>query len=125
VYDFDPNNQLARSMEEIDDLLRQDSRGRLVGAVSATLVSSGLSIGYVVWLLRGGLLLSGLLAQLPAWRAVDPLMVLDMNDKRGGNGDGESLETIIDNNEQTEPRDEEDDARKTTSLRRTSSPPPR
>ncbi|MDJ0784481.1 MAG: cadherin-like domain-containing protein, partial [Desulfosarcinaceae bacterium] len=43
---------------------------------SAIAVSTGLSVGYVVWLVRGGLLLSSLLSSLPAWQILDPLPVL-------------------------------------------------
>ena len=53
---------------------------------SGVAVSGGLSVGYVIWLLRGGLLLSSLLSSLPAWHAVDPMPVL----ARGGNDDDEA-----------------------------------
>lgn len=33
-------------------------------------------MGYVVWLLRGGLLLTSLLSSLPAWHIIDPWPVL-------------------------------------------------
>jgi Domain of unknown function (DUF4347)/Bacterial cadherin-like domain len=43
---------------------------------STIVVSAGMSVGYVVWLLRGGLLLGSLLSSLPAWQVIDPLPVL-------------------------------------------------
>ena len=43
---------------------------------TAVTVSTGLTVGYVVWMIRGGLLLSSLIAQMPAWRLIDPLVVL-------------------------------------------------
>ena len=47
-------------------------------AVGTTaVVSSGLSVGYVIWLLRGGTLLASMVSALPAWVAFDPLPVLD------------------------------------------------
>lgn len=39
-------------------------------------VTTGLSIGYVIWLVRGGVLLSTALSSLPAWRMIDPLPVI-------------------------------------------------
>jgi hypothetical protein len=33
-------------------------------------------VGVVAWALRTGFLASGLLAQMPAWRAVDPLLIM-------------------------------------------------
>jgi len=43
---------------------------------SSIAVSTGLSIGYVAWLIRSGVLLSTVLSSLPAWHFVDPLPVL-------------------------------------------------
>lgn len=45
-------------------------------AGSVMVVTSGLSVGYVLWLLRGGVLLASLLTSLPAWRVIDPIAVL-------------------------------------------------
>jgi len=56
-------------------------QGKLVA--SSVAVTGSLSVGYVIWLLRGGLLLSSLLSSLPAWHAVDPMPVL----ARGGSED--------------------------------------
>jgi hypothetical protein len=40
-----------------------------------------LSTGIVAWLVRGGTLLAGLMASLPAWRHFDPVPILGMNKK--------------------------------------------
>jgi hypothetical protein len=50
---------------------------------SSVAISTSLSIGYVVWLARGGVLLTSLLASMPAWRSIDPLPVLARVDARG------------------------------------------
>jgi hypothetical protein len=65
-------------------------------AASVFVVSSGLSVGYVLWLLRGGVLLASLLSSIPAWRLVDPLPVLG---RVGGQSDDddESLEEMVEN----------------------------
>ncbi len=78
-------SSLAKSIESIDfqqelDKLRDDVHqdeevAQAVRAGAAALTTS-LSIGYVLWLLRGGILLSSLLTSLPAWRYIDPLPVL-------------------------------------------------
>ena len=39
-------------------------------------MTSGVSIGYVVWLVRGGVLMSSMMSALPAWQMVDPMPVL-------------------------------------------------
>ena len=43
---------------------------------SAIAASIGLSVGYVVWLLKGGSLLASVLSSLPAWQLADPLAIL-------------------------------------------------
>lgn len=55
---------------------------RAVVASSAAL-TTGVAVGYALWLLRGGVLLASLLASMPAWRAIDPLPVLGRLDARG------------------------------------------
>lgn len=47
----------------------------MVGSVAT--VGSGLTVGFLLWAARGGLLASGLLAQVPAWKLIDPTYVLE------------------------------------------------
>lgn len=65
-------NQLQMMRDRLDEEMRLD--GVMIGATA--FVSGGLSVGYVLWLVRGGLLMSTLLSSLPAWHTVDPLPVL-------------------------------------------------
>jgi hypothetical protein len=67
---------------------------------SSIAVSTGMSIGYVVWLLRSGVLLTALLSSVPAWQFVNPLLVLDAAAKkklqRGQkDGEGDSVESLF------------------------------
>ena len=39
-------------------------------------VSTALSVGYAVWLVRGGALFASMVASLPAWMSLDPLPIL-------------------------------------------------
>ncbi len=78
----------AEWVGELDHMRKQidgkiEVEGNLV--VSSVAVTGSLSVGYVIWLLRGGLLLSSLLSSMPAWHAVDPMPVL----ARGGDSDDE------------------------------------
>jgi len=67
-------------------------------AASVTLTSS-FSVGYVLWLLRGGTLLASVMASLPAWRAIDPLPVLES--LTGDNDDDtETLESMVEESEE-------------------------
>ena len=86
----------ARTEEQIDSFEKKLSRnvsmdGRVVGSVGV--VTTGFSVGYLIWAVRGGMLLSGVLSQIPAWTMLDPLLVID---GEGKDDDKESLQTIMD-----------------------------
>ena len=77
-------------------LLSQLSTQELVIGTALT-VSTGFTVGYVIWMLRGGMLLTSLLAQMPAWRLIDPLVVLSRGGRfRMTTRKQETLETIVD-----------------------------
>ena len=57
-------------------------------------LTSGLSVGYLIWLVRGGTLATSMLSSLPAWRFVDPLPVLGSLDG-ADDEDDESLQSIV------------------------------
>lgn len=88
-------------LSRMADLLTNDFNNRLqfdqrVMASSVT-VSASVSIGYVLWLLRSGALLSSVLATIPAWRSIDPLPVLaSFPTRKDNNDDDESLEEMLD-----------------------------
>jgi hypothetical protein len=62
-----------------------------VGTV-AGMSSTLLSVGYVIWCLRGGSLVATLLTTLPLWRWLDPLPVLDHYDENGKRRQGQADE---------------------------------
>ena len=69
---------------------------------SSVAVTTGLSVGYVIWLIRGGVLVSSVLSSLPAWQSIDPLPVLNIADSaRRDDEDEESLESIVKKSNQT------------------------
>jgi hypothetical protein len=58
-------------------------------------VTSGLSVGYIIWIARSGVLLSSVLSAMPAWRFIDPFPVLSSaNQATREDEDEESLESI-------------------------------
>ena len=63
----------------------------LVG--SSAITTTSLSVGYVLWMLRGGSLIASFVSSLPAWSAFDPLpFVRDQEVKE----ESESLSNIVD-----------------------------
>jgi predicted outer membrane repeat protein len=88
----DFQQQLNELQNEMRQMLRLDD-----GVVTSSLaVSTSLSVGYVLWLVRGGVLLSSLLSTLPAWQLMDPLPVLGhLRDRKDKDDHDDSLEGIL------------------------------
>lgn len=82
---------LAEAVQEIKDV-RPTLTSAIVGGTAA--VSTGLSVGYVVWTLRSGILMTSLLSSLPAWRFIDPLPILS-GKVSAEDEDDESLESLV------------------------------
>jgi hypothetical protein len=84
-----------------DALDRQRDQEQQAASFAQTLigssvgVTSGLSVGYLIWLLRGGTLVGSMLSSLPAWRFVDPLPVLGSLGDVTDDEDEESLQSIV------------------------------
>jgi hypothetical protein len=60
----------------VRDDVEQAAQGEQTALAGSLVLSTGFSLGYVVWLARGGALLASLASSLPAWAMVDPLPVL-------------------------------------------------
>jgi len=106
---------MVNSLDAVKKEMADDNQLNRVYLGSAIVSSVGLSVGYVVWLIRGGLLLSSLLSSLPAWQILDPLPILARKKDDDRSEDDESLESILDRKPpkpkpKKEPADESPDA---------------
>ena len=70
------SDDLQRRLDALQDALRAKADAQQALLASGLVLGGGLSVGYVVWLVRGGVLASSMLSALPAWQMVDPLPVL-------------------------------------------------
>ena len=68
-------DQLVQRINEPTISEREELAGK-VAVGSAAVVTTSLSVGYVIWILRGGSLLTTFMSAMPAWQAFDPLPVL-------------------------------------------------
>lgn len=85
-----------KDLNQMEDVLEAEGDFRVTVVGTAVTVTSTLTIGYVLWMIRGGVLLGSLLTQMPAWRFLDPLPVLEhLADREDEAQDQESLESII------------------------------
>jgi VCBS repeat-containing protein len=70
------NDELQRKFDEMRRQMNESDDLRRMVAESGVVLSAGLSIGYVVWLVRGGVLVSSMVSALPAWQMIDPMPIL-------------------------------------------------
>ncbi len=93
-----------RQKQETSEALASETR--LIA--SSFTFTSGLSVGYLLWLIRGGTIIGSVLSSLPAWRLVDPLPILgtlgDDYDE-----DDESLESMVENKPQDDHKGKSDE----------------
>ncbi len=71
-----------KDLDEARDALNDVVATEKTYVASSIAASTGLSVGYVFWLLRSGVLLTALLSSVPAWQFVNPLLVLDSPTKK-------------------------------------------
>ncbi|MGB6041744.1 MAG: cadherin-like domain-containing protein, partial [Pirellulales bacterium] len=91
------NTELAgafvTALDHLHDELDGDDFFHKAVVGSSMVATTGLTVGYVIWLIRGGVLLTSLLSSMPAWQLMDPLPVLAMmNDE---DDDEDTLESLI------------------------------
>ena len=81
----DPISQTVLHLDfgSLDDDVRRDEEAEseqqieTLAVGTTAVVSTGLSVGYVIWLIRGGTLLASMVSALPAWVSFDPLPILE------------------------------------------------
>ncbi len=76
--------RLNEAFDKVRDevVLAQQAQAEVLA--SGAVLSSSVSVGYVLWLARGGALAASLLSALPAWSTIDPLPVLSQMKRREG-----------------------------------------
>ncbi|MEM8910925.1 MAG: cadherin domain-containing protein, partial [Planctomycetota bacterium] len=84
-------DELDDQRERVESQIQTD----LIVVGSAGAAASSFTAGVVAWAMRSGFLVSGLVAHMPAWSGVDPLMIMQ---GMSGNtaGDQETLEQLMD-----------------------------
>ena len=82
-------NELDEKLNQVDSQIHGD----LIVVGTAGAAASSFTVGIVAWSLRTGFLASGLLAQLPAWRGIDPMLIMQSFGKTEGTE--ETLEELM------------------------------
>ncbi len=85
---------IERAFEQLRENADQDEQFAQATVGVTVVTGAGLTIGYVVWLIRGGVLLTSLLTTMPAWRLLDPLPILG-NAGADDDEDDDSLQSMV------------------------------
>lgn len=80
-------SQLDTLQKEIE--AEDEFEGHVAG--TATVLTAAFSTGYVLWTLRGSLLVASFLSTVQTWRSLDPLPIVD-----GAGNEEEDSETLAD-----------------------------
>jgi hypothetical protein len=97
-----PSGKLFKELDQLHQEMTQKTTTLHLVAGTASFVTLGMSIVYVLWTIRAGYLVASLLSSMPAWRIIDPLPILDhfeddlQRRRRKAGEDSESLETLVD-----------------------------
>ncbi|MEZ6061185.1 MAG: DUF4347 domain-containing protein [Planctomycetaceae bacterium] len=91
---FSEHGTMWQSLDTLSDDVASDLNFENAVVGSVGVVSTGFAVGSLLWAVRGGVLLSGLLAQLPIWTLFDPLLVIDGVARDDESGD--SIHDIVD-----------------------------
>ena len=76
---------LGQELDQLRDAVQTSQHAVKDLQSASAMLASSLSVGYVLWLARGGVLMASLMSALPAWTLVDPLPVLGRVRRRDGN----------------------------------------
>lgn len=80
--------ELEEALDRINEDLAQQTRPEQVVAAGSLMMSTGVSLGYIVWLARGGALIASMASSIPVWASMDPMPVLSRYRGQHGGAEG-------------------------------------
>lgn len=87
--------EFIQELEQVEDEFEFDGTVPEWATGTAVATSAGISVGYIMWMLRGGYVLASVMSTMPMWQSIDPLPVLAALDAADADDD-ESLQSMID-----------------------------
>ena len=88
-------NELNSIRHQMEDRQQSSVFAENIVVGTTTAVTSGLTVGYVIWLVRGGSLLATMVSVIPTWASFDPLPVMDRFEEEKSEEDKETLVSIV------------------------------
>jgi len=87
--------ELDTFQQDVKDSVLQEGQWEELVVETTTVAGTTLTVGYIVWLLRSGSFVFGLISSLPAWTMMDPLPVLQSGLERCGDGDNSDDDSLL------------------------------
>ncbi|MEQ9407094.1 MAG: cadherin domain-containing protein [Fuerstiella sp.] len=84
-----------RDLQHMREEIEAPLQAQVYTAAAAVTATGSLTVGYVLWAIRGGWLVSSVLAQMPAWRLMDPLVVLSSLEETDDVENDDSLQAML------------------------------
>lgn len=91
--------QLVQALQSMRTDVRRSLSPIRVSVGASLTATTGATVGYVVWVIRGGVLVSSVMANLPMWRLIDPMAILHSSETL--EEDNESLESMVDQTQES------------------------
>lgn len=86
--------EFIQDLEQVEDSFEFDGTVPEWATGTAVATTASISVGYIMWMLRGGYVLASVRSTMPVWQNIDPLPVLAALDAADADDD-DSLETMI------------------------------
>jgi VCBS repeat-containing protein len=86
---FNIRPEVSRPTSEQNSMTPELADRVVVG--STAVVTTSLSVGYVIWILRGGSVLTAFMSAMPAWQSFDPLPILQSFERQNEDEDDSLL----------------------------------
>lgn len=87
---------MSRELDMFDHDFKVEGAVDQVTFATLSSITGVLTVGYVLWMVRGGMLMASFVSSIPAWQSVDPLNIVEFGSLGSADGDDESLESIVD-----------------------------
>lgn len=89
------STEFIQELEQVEDDFEFDGAVPEWATGTAVATTASISVGYIMWMLRGGYVLASVLSTMPVWQNIDPLPVLAALEA-ADDDDDDSLESMID-----------------------------
>ena len=98
----DSESYLTKQLEAFSNDLQEDGRNAMLTVSTVAGLSAAISVGYVMWTMRGTYMAMSVLAATPLWAPVDPLPIVEFSDAEREEKPGREMPVDSDDSDEVE-----------------------